>query len=188
MSEKVTVGNVKTCPACGAEVGSMAAFCPECGHEFNSVAANKSVQRLSEQLAAIMNKRIDASDVEEKYRAGYIENEKINLMCNCIQQFPIPTSKEDLLEFILYAVPQATSKGSYGGSTMEDALRRAWKAKAKEAILKGRIVLKMDPNSMAIIEEYDKQLSKFHLSSYAKTMILSAVAVAILFTLLSFVG
>ncbi len=158
MAEKVTVGNVKKCPNCGANVGSMAAFCPECGHEFSNIDANRSVQRLSDQLAAINDKPIDGIFMDEDDRADYIEEERIRLMCQCIKTFPLPTTKEDLLEFISYAVPQSTSKSSVFGDA---ELKKAWKSKANEAIAKSKIVLQKDPDSLAIIEEYEKQLNPF---------------------------
>lgn len=156
MAEKVTVGNIKKCPACGAEVGSMVAFCPECGHEFNNVDANKSVQRLSEQLAAINDKRIDGLFTDEDDRADYIEEERGRLMCQCIRNFPLPTTKGDLLEFISYAVPQAISNSGFFGNV---DLKNAWKSKANEAIAKSKIVLQKDPDSLAIVEEYERQLN-----------------------------
>jgi hypothetical protein len=44
------VGNIRKCPACGAEAPSMAAVCPECGHEFSNVKIVSSVQTFFEKL------------------------------------------------------------------------------------------------------------------------------------------
>ena len=43
-------GDIKKCPACGAEAPSMTAFCPECGHEFNSRQVSSTIQRFTEKL------------------------------------------------------------------------------------------------------------------------------------------
>lgn len=164
MAEKVTVGNVKKCPSCGAEVGSMAAFCPECGHEFNSVEANDSVKRLSEQIQSILYEQLEKSnDIKDIMTFKNTDDIKNDRICSLIRNFPIPTTKGDLLEFITYAVPQAIGKG---GDYHAIALRRAWKDKSKEAILKAKYVLKDDPSSLLIISEYDKQLGKFRIPVY----------------------
>lgn len=47
-------GNIRKCPACGADVPSMAAKCPECGHEFN-------VSRVSDAISQFTN---DINEVE----------------------------------------------------------------------------------------------------------------------------
>ena len=172
------------CIYCGNRAPQDGAFCPECGHEFSNIKANQSVQRLSEQLAAIMSKTIDVSHIKAEDRDNHLKNERANLMSSCIQRFPIPTSKEDLLEFITYAVPQATVKASFGDGEDVDVLKKAWKAKAKEAILKAKLVLQNDPNSLVIVEEYEKRLNKFRLSGFAKTMLYAAIIVIILWTIL----
>jgi hypothetical protein len=44
------VGNIRKCPACGAEVPSMTAVCPSCGHEFSNVQVVNSVQVFFQKL------------------------------------------------------------------------------------------------------------------------------------------
>ena len=46
-------GNVLKCPSCGAQVVGGSAVCPECGYAFSNVGANRSAERLAEQLSAV---------------------------------------------------------------------------------------------------------------------------------------
>ena len=47
---EVFVGEVRKCPACGAEVNSFTAYCPECGHEFNFQTIPYSIKDFTNKL------------------------------------------------------------------------------------------------------------------------------------------
>ena len=51
--QKEKVGNIKTCPACGASAKAMELSCSDCGHVFTNVKANSTVQKLFEELQKI---------------------------------------------------------------------------------------------------------------------------------------
>lgn len=80
-------GNVVKCPSCGAQVDRTKAICPECGYAFTNVSVTRSLKYLFKKIEK-------ADDVKE--RSVIIANA------------PIPTSKEDILEFLSAAVPNAT--------------------------------------------------------------------------------
>ena len=48
---EVYQGEVRKCPACGAEVPSLTAICPDCGHEFNSIETSSAIRDFSEKLS-----------------------------------------------------------------------------------------------------------------------------------------
>lgn len=145
-------GDVKKCPACGAMVKAFVVSCPDCGYEFRGIEGNTNIKMLMDELAKIdaskkvyvENKRsfFDMSsdpNVEEDTR---IENNKITL----ISTFPIPNTKEDILEFLLTAAP--LSKNSFWASAIE----RAWRNKCRQVIEKAHFAFMEDKDTLAKID------------------------------------
>lgn len=90
-------GDIRKCPACGAEVPATAIRCPECGHEFVGIDAVSSVKQFAEKL----NK-------------AQWDNDKMDI----IRTFPVPNTKEDVIEFLAMAVPNAKMKGGKWWGTL----------------------------------------------------------------------
>lgn len=131
-SQTSKLGDVQKCPACNAMVSRMSAKCPECGHEFNNVSANSTSQGLLRELQRI------------EHEKGTIE-EKTSRKIQVIQNYPVPNTKEDLIEMI-------TTCHSNSDSGAENAqMREAWKAKTNQLIQKSQIILKGDKDAENII-------------------------------------
>lgn len=93
-------GNIVKCPSCGAPVRAGATRCEECGYEFTNVKATHSTTVFFESIQKEMNSKDDRD----------IRNEKINMM---IHNFPVPTAKEDILEFLYMGIPSSKKKGNF---------------------------------------------------------------------------
>lgn len=123
------MGVVKKCPNCGATVEMSMVRCPECGYHFGGVEANSSARELAELL----------------YRAtGKNEYKRSNIVVN----FPVPTTKADLLEFmadLLYRAKHYEESGEY-------KMASAFKAKFKECAMKARIYFRNDPDFQPLFE------------------------------------
>lgn len=145
-------GDVKKCPACGAMVKAFVVSCPDCGYEFRGIKGNTNIKMLMDELAKIdASKKVyvekkrsffDLSsdpNVEEDTR---IENNKITL----ISTFPVPNTKEDILEFLLTAAP--LSKNSFWASAIE----RAWRNKCRQVIEKAHFAFMEDKDTLAKID------------------------------------
>lgn len=78
-SKRQTVfeGNIHKCPNCGEVLPSFAASCSSCGYEIRGNSAADSVKELYNSL----NKEVSTSQKD-----------------SIIRNFPIPNSKEDILE------------------------------------------------------------------------------------------
>jgi hypothetical protein len=118
-------GSVRTCPECGEVVSGLVPVCPHCGYIFTDVEAVNSSVRLSESIADIMNSK-DYDD------------DKIKKIVSCISNFPIPTTAEDLLEFI-------TTMGSHLKAEKNQNLYQAYKTKYLEAVSKAQILFPNNP-------------------------------------------
>lgn len=86
-------GNVVHCPACGAIVEAGSIKCKECGYVFSNVEANSSVKTFYAELMKIESKR-----------NSYNDDEIFNKASSMIKAYPVPTTKEDILEFLTLAV------------------------------------------------------------------------------------
>ena len=159
-------GDVKKCPSCGAIVQSFTTQCPECGFEFRGIGAVSSFAMLSAKLEQIdkqnygdfANKFRDIDDIDE----AIIKKKK-----STIRNFPVPTTKADILEFLSMATPLAklaTKKATkqlkwysdYDPDEMDISI--AWRDKCEQVIIKARFSMKEDKQTLEDIENYATQL------------------------------
>jgi hypothetical protein len=164
-------GDVKKCPACGAMIQSFQTKCTDCGHEFSNIGANVSIGKLFEMLNACENERKDegmsvgkalGSMFANAYGVGggdkILEKKK-----SIISGFPIPNTKEDILEFLSTAIPNAKQKGNMftkqqPENKSHNDLAPTWKSKCEQIIMKARFSMKEDRKTLEEIEFYAKQL------------------------------
>jgi len=88
-----------------------------------------------------------------------LQNRKIDL----ISTFPLPKSKNDLLEMTSLCVSNfETIKSGYWDSTDETdkKLKKAWKSKAEQCISKLRIVAISDGTTMTMVSVFEMKLQK----------------------------
>lgn len=152
-------GDVKKCPSCGAIVQSFTTRCPECGYEFHGVGVVSSFAMLSAKLEQL-DKQISGG-----FFSAFKDEAIVNKKTSVIRNFPVPTTKEDILEFLTMATPiamPATKKLSIFSSDIsspeELKIAKAWKAKCEQVIIKARFSMKDDKKTLDEIEEYAKQL------------------------------
>ena len=114
-------GDVKKCPACGSMVQSFQIKCIDCGHEFSNIESNVSINKLFEMLNDAENERKDEGMSVGKALGGMFANayglgggDKVDSKKKTIiSNFPIPTTKGDIVEFLSLAVPKAKTAGNF---------------------------------------------------------------------------
>jgi hypothetical protein len=154
--------------------------CKDCGHEFRNIEASTSVKDFFKMLNDLENKK--EVEVEEKnpfkalgnqmaktlqeggaFGGGIVGQQKRDL----IKNFPVPNSKEDILEFLILSIPRAKKKGNFFSSSFSDAAWEIkahnlsvpiWQSKCEEIIMKARFAMKDDKKTLEEIENYAKQL------------------------------
>ena len=141
------LGDLFKCPSCGASVPSFTMLCKECGFEFRNVSANSSIKELSEKLehaTKTYSKKIDKE-------SGLSEVEEVCLQI--IESFPIPNTKDDLMEFALYFSPKIKTDSfldGFDGTTSENGAKvkqnDLYITKFKQIILKAKVIGKDDPS------------------------------------------
>lgn len=150
-------GDVRKCPACGAIVPSMAAKCPECGYEFTNVEANSSTRLLMQKIDEIqaqyaeLTANVDNSTIRTR---GYQVKRQLNdRTAQLIQNFPIPNTREDLIEFLTLCI--GNSKADSIMLDGNDPVTPAWRKKLQQVIAKVKVALPNDQQAQELIEEYE---------------------------------
>lgn len=171
-------GDIRKCPACGGIIGAAQAVCGDCGHAFTNVGALSSVTKLHEQLLQIESEERNRpkSSIEGggfmssltnpaariaamKEATQDIDDVIMTRKAGIIQSFPIPNSKEDMLDFLTMAVPECKKKpGWFAMKTGAGKLYNAWHSKAEQIVMKAKFSLKEDKKAMEEILYYAKEL------------------------------
>lgn len=126
----------RVCPNCGRQVPPMTLMC-ECGFEFTEKRPVSSVQLLSEKIEAIMTKEYKPTSSSSYTTGGGIlgaglntilsradedknktenESSKNKEIINAITMFPVPNTKEDIVEFCALAIANSKLKGGLWGT------------------------------------------------------------------------
>lgn len=153
-------GSVRKCPACGAMLQSFQTTCSECGYEFKNVESVKSAKKLfdllqavdlrkSQELAALKNmqdydKKSGSVDRDETIKAynnalRAVENKAFEEKKSIIKSFPVPNSREDLLELLAMATSNAYDNDGRIGEEEE-----AWIQKSDQIYQKIVVYAKND--------------------------------------------
>ena len=120
-------GNVHKCPNCGEALTAFTSVCPSCGYEIRGKSAVASVQTFYSDLSK-------AQTTEQKDRM--------------IRNFPIPNTKEDIIEFMILASSNILGED-------ERDIYEAWLAKFEQAYQKALILFAGDPDLVRIQQIYN---------------------------------
>lgn len=154
-------GIVHKCPNCGETLNSFTSICPSCGYEIRGTKPSQTVRKLAQdldKLTASKNESAFARYWREEFQTIHkVDEQKIEL----IKSFVIPTTKEDVLEFMTYALGNinisALSDASYKSKT-ERAMSEAWVTKLNQAYSKAMLLFGNDPDFSFIREQYDAKM------------------------------
>ena len=175
-------GTTKKCPSCGAPVESFNTKCSDCGHEFRNTEAAFTVQKLNDELMKI--EEVVRKDYFDNKRdrnvfpkGGLQREEKVMMKMQAqidqeieaacadrklsfISTFPIPNSKEDILEILAIGIPEAKRKLNFWDKVGQSKgkMKKAWLAKCEQIIIKARFSMKDDKKTLEEIEHYAKQI------------------------------
>lgn len=164
-------GEIKKCPSCGSSVTSFSSKCSDCGHEFRNSNSNESIKVFFDKLQLIVeeenNRKHESTGLDRLIGTDHalkIEQRIYQRQISLITAFPIPNNKEDILEFLILAMPEATKKLGFWAKmsgTVEShkgELKKAYYSKCEQIIMKARFSLKEDKKTLEEIEYYAKQL------------------------------
>lgn len=161
-------GDVKKCPACGAMVQSLQTKCSDCGHEFSNIEANASIHQLFEMLNEVESQRKAETNPLKAFGSFMVKqiaggDEVDNRKKDIIKTFPIPNTKEDILEFLSLALPNAKKKGNFmthqsEANKLHNDFVAVWHAKCEQVFMKAKFSMKDDKKVLEEILQYAKKL------------------------------
>lgn len=123
-------GYIHKCPNCGEILNAFVSNCPSCGYEVRDTSNSVAVQKFAVKLASTESRQ-----------------EKIEI----IRNFPIPNTKEDILEFMILASTNI-------GDSLEKDISVAWQSKTEQAYQKAKIIFQ-DANEFSRIQNIYSQVS-----------------------------
>ena len=108
-------GELHKCPNCGEIINSFSAFCTSCGYEIRDRDTSDSIKEFSRRLSEISSKNAMIGNV-------YLQNQQIiKEKVELISNYPVPNTKEDILEFMIMADSNINSNYD-----RKDVLSQAW--------------------------------------------------------------
>lgn len=148
--------SITRCPACGEIVDKNAVICPSCGFGIRDVA-DGSIALLSQKLDLIESKRPQKRKKNENDTISATDERKISL----IRSWPIPNSKDDLIEFAAMASGNCIAPPKLGNDRIaaEDALAEAWRSKFDQAYAKAEHLFG-DSNEFALLIDLKAEIQR----------------------------
>ena len=160
-------GDIRKCPACGASAQSFNTKCSDCGHEFRNTNATSSISELFKLITSVeTEERTGArnkSGFMQALVAHQLESAIANRIATVISSFPVPNTKEDILEFLSQAISKSETKSFFQMPQPDprnnfNKVAFAWQNKCKEIVMKASFSMKDDKVTLSQIENYTKKL------------------------------
>ncbi len=159
------LGDIKKCPACGAMIQAFQTTCAECGYEFRGTGPNVFVKNLFDKLESV-EKEIS----REQFKGGILDTQEkaeerykqalIKRKGEIIRNYPIPQTKEDILEFLHFMSPK--TKTGIGC----DPNVRDWRKKFEEVLSRGEFAFSKDTQLKAELERFKQQYKSSPIASF----------------------
>lgn len=105
--QRDAIGN--ECPKCHKQIPPMSLECPYCHTKVVNKKANSSVQDLANKIEKVYYQEFSGNESDQ-------ESKKNQRIIDLITMFPVPNTKEDILEFLALAAPNSKSKGGILGT------------------------------------------------------------------------
>lgn len=154
------------CPQCGELIDAFVAKCPACGYELRGAPAASALCELMDRLQTLQT-----YEKGEAHKRGIfahlwrVTSEAEDAAASLIREFPIPNTKEDLMEFLVLAAsnvdPDAFNELKKASLSPGEAMRsRAWMAKLEQAYQKASITMGNERGFARCEEIYNKTSRK----------------------------
>lgn len=191
--EGVADGDIRRCPNCGESLPSFEMWCPMCGFELRNSKPSSAVQDLSDQLAKIETDRRNTQESAAKMLVKRLTSKKDDIdpidksIANIIRNFPVPNTKEDVIEFMMLASANMDDSASRSINTKEYNSRKivteAWRVKFEQVYQKAAISFGDSDDFYHIEAIYDQkqQESRDKKAKSTKFLIINCVVLVIMF-------
>lgn len=172
------MATIAKCPACGALRQSFSAVCPDCNYEFTDIRQSDAIRQFADRIDEYDRLIVTQNDGKEKKVGFWIviawiflfpimfaifivkkikaKNAQLegneNLKSQAILNFPVPNSRNDLIEFSLL-VESRVKPINYFNALSDSGMNtqkwnKIWLEKAAHIEKKAQIALQDDPSSL----------------------------------------
>lgn len=181
--QKEKVGNIKTCPACGASIKSLDLLCEDCGHEFTNANANTTIKNLELKIeterAKYIKKNSEAEGGDDWAGQKFNEEELPRILKN----YPIPNTKEDLFEALSFMSSKVISS-----TDTENEEINAYHAKALEIITKLHFIPNIEPSILDRVKEIEMKMKKRKAKNARNLWLMIIFTLGMLYFMYSFIA
>ena len=144
------------CPCCNAALDSFEARGPYCNIELRDLKSSKVVQGFLNGYNKIINKEMpDFSNYRKKDKEEqlyYFQSQKEELAINYIKNYPVPNSREELIEFMILTISNIDL-----GLDYDNAINSAWIDKMEQIMKKAEITFKNEQDLKIIKDLYNSK-------------------------------
>ena len=136
-------GEIHKCPSCGEVLGAFVSVCPSCGHELRGTQSASSIK-----------------DFLSKMENSTTDEQRVIL----IRNFPIPNTKEDILEFMILASTNISKE-------QRKNIFDAWTVKFAQCYEKTKLIFSNEKDFdkfQSIYEQTNKHIISFRLKRTLK--------------------
>lgn len=170
-TERKTVyeGQLHKCPNCGELLDSFRSHCPSCGYEIRDARSSNSIRELAQKLERIESERMapieekkslmkmvfgkDFKDEDEiKEAQNQFDEHKKQQKANLIINFPVPNTREDILEFMILASSNIDVKKG-----IDDEVSKAWLSKLDQVYEKAKLLMGSESSFTQIKYIYERK-------------------------------
>ena len=187
--KEIYEGVIHKCPNCGAVIDAYNTTCKSCGFEIRSENALSSVQELSRKLENIESQRNlskKKSFLSNLY--GLSTDPVYSAKATAIMNYPIPNTKEEILEFMVLASSNVNSDAVAGvGDAAQyyqyrDSLveQNAWLSKMEQAYKKAQLNFPTDPTFALVKQIYEQKNSEINSKKKKKTLLYVAIILVLI--------
>lgn len=149
----IKYGVMNKCPKCGAVVEAGTVKCTECDYIFRGIEGNSSRQKLGMIIDEIDKREFKTGGLFGLLGGDIFEEERRDeARARAITNFPVPNTKDDLLEFIMFLQPM-TEIGFLNQGDVGPRTTRAYKTKYKECINKAKLFFADDVHFKEILKD-----------------------------------
>lgn len=171
------------CPECGEAMPPFATRCPSCGSELQGKNSIIELSMLLDEIERTRPKQDRIRKIKRlrKNEAPEPVTPTDQRKATLIQSFPIPNTKEDLIEFIVLAASNIEPRDfaeTHHSSSSNKAISSAWYAKMQQAEAKALVVLKDDPELKAALQKCEK-MEKRVVKNRKKTELRSGISLTL---------
>lgn len=204
--KEVFSGVVHKCPHCGTVLDGFVVTCPGCGYELRAENSLSSVKDLSQKLEMLEQQRQTPGakeSLKDSFKSAFLGVPQVDAVyaakATAIMSYPIPNTKEEILEFVVLASSNISPE-IIAGATRGDANQvqqyqkmlveqNAWVSKMEQAYKKAQLSFPTDPVFLQVKQIYESKTNEINKAKKRNSLkMVLLVGGILLFCVLMIVG